>query len=107
MSVKQKFLQETVDGRPYVSFHKWQQTLSESELNEFKQAQARQFAYRDEAIACGDMYIDPVDGSYVWKDEETAHRGKITDDTWYEYFERWRRECGIADASVIEKKDES
>ena len=107
MNVKQKFLKETVDGRPYVSFYEWQQTLSESEMHEFKQARIRQHAYRDEAIARGDMTIDPVDGSYIWKNQATAYRGKTTDDIWYQYFERWRKECGIADTSVIEKKDGS
>ena len=105
MNVKQKFLKQTIDDRPYVSFDEWQQTLSESEIQDFKQAQARQLAYRDEAIARGDMKIDPVDGNYIWKDQETALRGKTTDDIWYDYFERWRRECGIADASIIEKED--
>ena len=107
MNIKQKFLRETIDGRPYVSFHEWQQTLSESESIEIKQAQIRQFAYRDEAIKRGDMHIDPSTGDYIWKDEKTALMGKTTDDVWYDYFERWRRECGIADASVLEKKDES
>lgn len=107
MKTKQKFIQQTVDGRPYVSFHQWKTTLSPQDLFELQQAESRQFAYRDEAIARGDMYIDSTDGSYVWKDEETAQRGKMTDDVWYDYFERWRRECGIADASVLQNESES
>jgi hypothetical protein len=107
MKVMQKFLQKTTDGRPYVSFDEWQKTLPQDQYSEFLQAQKRQLAYRDEAISRGDMYIDSTSGDYIWKDQATADRGKTTDDVWYDYFERWRRECSIADASVLEKKDES
>ncbi len=102
MTVRQEFIFETVDGRPYIEFWDWAKTLPLEQQNDLNQAQERQFKLRDEAIARGDLRISEDQGSYIWKDEFAAKRQH--DPVWDSYFQRWRRECGIAEVSKLIKE---
>jgi hypothetical protein len=104
MSVTHQFKYTAPEGKPFISFDMWVAYLPGPEQTEFHAARKRQEAYRQQAIDCGDLVrdfsaIDPKDPSsqptYVWKDEETARRGKAQDDTWKSYWNRYLAETGI------------
>lgn len=104
MTVREIWIDGTIDGRPYVGKWDWaKNTLSEEELKEFYAAEDRQFAYRQKAIDRGDLVLDD---HYRWRDQAAFVRHKKTDDVWLKYFLRWREECGIIDGRKIINEDE-
>ena len=92
--VWQRFQRSTKDGSPLIELEHWVLTLPEDEKKLFFEAQANQKAYRQQAIDRGDMILSKQ-GGYIWRDQETASKGKQTDQTWLRYFERWIKECNI------------
>ena len=89
--IRHKFVTEwEEDGIP-LELEDWITTLSVEEQAEFYKAQERQIELRKQVIDEGKMYIEK-DGSYVWKDDETAKQGKGYDETWLHYWNRWLKE---------------
>jgi hypothetical protein len=112
MAVAHKFTYSVPEGKEFIRFEDWVLTLTESEQAEFSASKQRQEALRQEAIDCGDMVrdftnVDPKDPKsqpvYVWKDEETAKRGKPFDQTWKDFWNRYLAETGI-EFDIIETK---
>lgn len=100
MPVAQEFVYKTKDGSVPITLHHWVETLSESEQQQFRAAEQRQFALREQAIARGDLVVVKDTGVvndtvYVWKDPETAAQGKGTDAEWLAFFMRYQTENGI------------
>ena len=103
MPVKQEFKYTTMDnsGLPK-SIDEWVTTLSAEEQQKYNEADLRQRKYRQDAIDRGDLILipgkfttpDDLD-SYVWKDEETAKRGKRWDPEWLEFWNRYTSECKV------------
>jgi len=90
-SVRHRFVVEWGVGSSQLELDEWVKTLPESQQHEFTMAQERQLQYRQNAIDQGRMYIEK-DGSYVWKDDETAKQGKEYDETWLHFWNRWLEE---------------
>lgn len=86
--------QTTRDGRPFVNFDVWLRNLPQEQQDEYAAAAKRQHTYRQESIDRGDLQM-LEDNSYVWKDEETMHRGKPQDPVWARYHDRWAEENAI------------
>jgi hypothetical protein len=89
--VRHKFVVEWGEGSSQLELDDWVRTLPEDQQQEFILAQTRQLQYRKNAIDEGKMYIEK-DGSYVWKDSETAKQGKGYDETWLHFWNRWLEE---------------
>lgn len=94
--------QYTRDGRPFVKFFDWLETLTPEEQQEYYAAMKRQHAYRQDAIDRGDLTLLP-DQSYVWKDAEALARGKPIDPVWAKYHDRWVEENAIVGKTIIEE----
>jgi len=104
MAVAHRFNYSVPEGKKFIQFEDWVKTLSSAEQTDFYASKQRQEAYRQEAIDRGDMIrdfssVDPKNPAsqplYVWKDEETARKGKPFDPTWKEYWNRYLAETGI------------
>lgn len=104
MPVKQIWKQTTRDGRPFITFLTWLDRLPAEQQEEYAAAKGRQQAYRQQAIDKGDMEIGP-DGVYIWKDQETANRGKPQDPIWAKYHDRWAEECAIVTEMITEETE--
>ena len=94
MPIHQSWKQYTSDGRPFVSFSTWLDSLSPEQQQEYEQAKQRQHTYRQEAIDRGDLTLLP-DQTYVWKDQSTMEKGKPVDPVWARYHDRWAEENAI------------
>lgn len=107
MPIRQHFLDRTLDGRPYVSFWQWANSLPESERRELQDANDRQLAFRREAIRSGNLVVDPRTNDYIWRDETASEVKKQQDPIWVSYWQRWMRECAIdPDHSVMKSEDQ-
>jgi RimJ/RimL family protein N-acetyltransferase len=108
MPVKMEFsYASNNEGEVPVELHDWIKTLPFDEQQEFNEAEARQIAFRQEAIDRGDMIIEVADTSdkplgwkstlsnYVWRDAETEKKGKEHDPAWLVYWNRYLTECNI------------
>jgi hypothetical protein len=98
MAVKHDFQYAVPEGKTFISLYDWVHTLTVAEQQEYADANERQLGFRQAAIESGDLILDesdPINPSYVWKDEATAARGKPTDPIWKTYWERYIRETGI------------
>lgn len=104
MSIKHNFTYVAPEGKPLISIHQWILTLPIEQQQEFAIANANQLQFREESIARGDLIVDSsaandadVNASpvYVWKDAETAERGKTTDPVWIEYWNKYLEATGI------------
>jgi hypothetical protein len=104
MAIKHNFTYVAPEGKPLVNIHQWAAGLTIEEQQEFALANERQLQLREEAIARGDLVVDSsasneadVNASpvYVWKDAETAERGKEADPKWIAFWERYLAETGI------------
>lgn len=104
MAIAHKFNYSVPEGKQFIRFEDWVLTLSDSEQTEFLAAKERQEAYRQQAIDHGDMIrdfssVDPNDPTsqpvYVWKDEETARKGKPFDIVWKDFWNRYLKETEI------------
>ena len=82
-------------GEENAGLYDWIATLSADEQEKYQRAETRQFKHRQDAIDRGDMMIDPQTNDYVWKDNETAKKGKKTDRVWLEFWTRYLTECNI------------
>ena len=99
-------------GEVPVELYAWLKTLPLDEQQEFKEAEARQLAFRQEAIDRGDMIVVVSENQdrpgnwegkltdYVWRDAETEQRGKQHDPAWLIYWQRYLTECNIKFESV-------
>jgi hypothetical protein len=92
--VRQTFEWSTVDDAPFVSIETWVSSLSVEEQQHFLEARSRQDAYRQAAIDAGLLILD-TNSDYIWRDKIAARQGKSTDEVWNNFFERWKKECGI------------
>lgn len=90
MAVKQKFQWSWPHGVTPVHFEQWIETLPEVEKQECLAGISNQLKFRQEAIDRGDMILG--DSEYIWKDEETASKGKGIDEVWERYWRRWQAE---------------
>ena len=90
MTVLQKFEWTWPPGVKPISFIEWIESLPNDEKQECLDGMARQHSMRQQAIDRGDMVI--TDNGYIWKDEETAKRGKGIDEVWEKYWRRWQKE---------------
>jgi hypothetical protein len=97
--VRQKFHWYWPPGVTPVSINEWANTLSEAEKLEWVNGRARQHEMRQQAIDRGDMIL--LEGEYVWKDKETASRGKGIDEVWEKYWLRWQAETGVIFSSTL------
>jgi hypothetical protein len=117
MSVRTEFVFSSADGsEKFPTLHEWVKTLIDADQTEFYQSEIRQFNYRQEAIDRGDMIVDPdnpvewfpgqdlPNPKYIWKDEETAAKGKEHDEIWLHYWNRYLAECNVK-FEVVVKKD--
>jgi hypothetical protein len=104
MAVAHQFNYSVPEGQTFIRFEDWVLTLSATEQAEFQASKQRQEAYRQEAIDRGDMIrdfsgVDPTDPTsqpvYVWRDEETARKGKPFDPIWKNFWNRYLEETGI------------
>jgi len=104
MAVAHRFNYSVPEGQKFIRFEDWVSTLSADEQAEFRAAKQRQEDYRQASIDSGDMIrdfssVDPNDPTsqpvYVWRDEETARKGKPFDPIWKDYWNRYLAETGI------------
>jgi len=96
MKVQQEFVySSTNDTAPVLSLHAWIKTLSNAEQREFQLAETRQFGLRQVAVRQGNLEVDPVNNSYIWKDEHTAQQGKGHDEIWLQFWFRYLEECSV------------
>jgi hypothetical protein len=108
MSVNTKYILKTLDGRTdFLSLQEWATTLSEDEQKKFDAAQLRQTAHTQRAIDQGVLTVVPVppdwhptnqevSPKFIWKDEETARKGKPADRTWLMFWERYISENNLS-----------
>lgn len=94
MPVHQTFRQYTQDGRPFIEFRTWLGSLPTEQQPAYEQALSRQQAHRQDAIDQGLLTLLP-DQSYVWKDLDTMKKGKLQDEIWSQFHDRWAKENAI------------
>jgi hypothetical protein len=100
MSVKTEFVLSSDNNEKIITLDEWVTTLSQEEQEKFQRAQIRQRKFRQDAIDKGNMIISKGDantneGSYIWKDEETARVNKKTDGTWLVFWNRYIAENNL------------
>jgi hypothetical protein len=95
MPVRNEFVISSDSNEKIITWYEWIATLNENEQAKFRRAETRQFKFRQDAIDRGDMIIDPKTNDYVWRNKETAKKGKPTDGVWLEFWNRYLTECNI------------
>jgi hypothetical protein len=114
MEVKTKYDLRAKDGRTtFPSLHEWVQTLTEEEQQKFHRAAKRQQAHTDTAVKRGDLAVElaphgwhlpgQTSPKFIWKDEETAHRGKGHDQIWLKFWNRYISENNLSFKIVSEE----
>ena len=89
MNVRQTWQWKNRDGRDVIDLNQWAQHLPQEQAEEYQASVQRQFQLRQEAIDREDMHIDPDTGFYVWKDMQTANKGKFNDPVWDKYWQKY------------------
>jgi hypothetical protein len=104
MPIRNEFVVLSTNNKKVITWHEWIATLPEDEQAKFRRAESRQVKHRQNAIDRGDMIIDPVTKDYVWRDSETAKKGKLTDGVWLDFWHRYVAECNIQFESVFKEE---
>jgi len=104
MSVKNSFIVVSNNNTEIISLQEWVATLNGYEQELFRQADMRQVKHRQNAIDKGDMIIDSVTKDYVWRDIETAKKGKPTDRVWLEFWNRYVDECNLVTGTKFKEE---
>ena len=95
MAIRHEFNVTSDSGEPVLPINLWvEKTLSKNEQKKFQVALERQLKYRQEAIDRGDLIVIPpskgeINDHYVWKDADTATKGKPYDEEWLEFWNRY------------------
>lgn len=95
MGVRHEFKYTVPDGQTFVDLHGWVATLSVSEQEEFRLAQQRQYAIRQEFVDAGVLTVDAhkvKNTPYIWKDSTAANKNKPKDPIWAIYWDRYLAE---------------
>lgn len=95
MTVRNEIVVSSNNNEKVIGRYEWIATLSYEEKARFWRAEIRQRKYRQDAINKGDMIIDFDTGNYIWKDSETAKKGKLTDGVWLGFWNRYLSECNL------------
>lgn len=102
MTVVQKFNWVWPPGTTHIEFEDWIAALPNHEKEECLSGIQNQVKMRQEAIDRGDMIM--TNEGYVWKDAETAQRGKGIDSVWEKYWLRWQEETGVIFSTTFEEE---
>jgi hypothetical protein len=103
MSIKQEFKFTPSDGKEFVTLYQWVDTLSATEQEEFKKAEQRQLAIRQQVISDKKLTIvknsftdGAIHDNYVWDESavenKTLENYKDYDETWVEFWGRYLEE---------------
>ena len=102
MTVLQKFDWSWPQGATPVSFDDWIENLPNDQKQECLSGVKSQHEIRQQAIDRGDMILTTQ--GYIWKDAETAQRGKGIDPVWEKYWLRWQKETQATFTMTYEEK---
>jgi len=86
------------EGKEFIAFEDWVNTLPEQEKAEFQAGQVKQNEYRQAAIDAGKLKINLETGkpiSYTWTSPEALTENKPHDPVWQKYWDRYHNETGI------------
>jgi len=85
-----------------IHFSQWINDLPEYQKEECLAGIQRQEKMRQKAVDQGDMIIS--ESEYIWKDAETAAKGKGIDEVWEKYWNRWQAETQAILTITYEEK---
>lgn len=105
MSVRNSFIVVSNNDAEIVTLHEWVATLNRYEQELFRQADIRQVKHRQNAIDRGDLVLDSTTNEYVWRDKETANKGKPTDRVWLEFWNRYVDQCNLVTGTRFNKEE--
>lgn len=101
MAVRQEFRFTPPEGREYISFDQWSDTLPQEEKDRWVAACRRQHAIRAEYVNNGQLKIDTSNrenNSYIWDDNliesKPQYEYKEYDEEWLSLWNRYLSETG-------------
>ena len=105
MPVYQTFTYTWPEGVTPMTWWEWIETLSVEEQLKVRESEKRQHAFRDIAIANGNLAFDNDEArSYIWKDTEAHIINKPNDPEWLEFQFRYHAETQTTiHTNIVEK----